>query len=143
MTIDNKPVRDPKTGRLLPGAHIRPLGLPATGGRKPSKKTIIKRFELAYPKAYDILMGKLFEMALQGDAESARYVIDRLKGRPKQAIDQTISGRIEISPDERKLAAIMRLELARLSLELVSEAPLQLESGIVLDNRKDKNPHSV
>jgi len=61
-------------------------------GRKPSVKTQAKRWEEANPGAYDELMQSLYEKALEGDRESAVYVIDRLKGKPRQQTDINIDG---------------------------------------------------
>lgn len=65
-----------------------PRGIPfekgreKTGGRKPSIKTQLKRFEDKHPEAYDKLMEILYEKGLEGSSLDAQYVVDRLKGKP-------------------------------------------------------------
>ena len=56
------------------------------GGRKPSIKTQLKRFEEKHPEAYDKLMEVLYDSGLDGHSLDAQYVIDRLKGKPTSKI---------------------------------------------------------
>ena len=87
-------------------------------GRKPSSKTLLKRWESNNPLAVAELMQVLYEAGITqrvitcpqckerieinsiGDTESAKYVIDRLKGRPHQSIDQRTSLNISLTADD-------------------------------------------
>ena len=67
-------------------------GHPPMGGRPKKKITIIKDFVKAHPYAVEELMNTLYEAGVKGDRESAMYIIDRLKGKPRAATDINISG---------------------------------------------------
>ena len=69
-------------------------------GRPPKASTTIKNFLKDHPNAYDKLMQVLYDKALSGDLVAAQYVIDRLKGRPHQSIDQRTRVQIDINKDE-------------------------------------------
>ena len=81
------------TGGKRPGA-----------GRKPTEKTVIKRFKEKYPEAYDVLMEMLYKKGKAGNTEAAQYVINREKGSPRQSIDQRIRGTVELSAVQRQVA---------------------------------------
>ena len=73
-------------------------------GRKPGIKTQARRWEEEHPNAYAELMDTLYARAqgrssiecpychesfrdpVIGDSESARYIIDRIKGKPKATV---------------------------------------------------------
>ena len=80
-------------------------------GRPKKIKAQVKDWIEAHPYAVAELMQVLYEQGIEGDREAATYIIDRVKGRPKQAIDQTVKGQILITPDMRALAAKEMLEL--------------------------------
>ncbi|KKL94512.1 hypothetical protein LCGC14_1863990 [marine sediment metagenome] len=80
-------------------------------GRPPKIKKQVKDWIQAHPYAVAELMQVLYEQGIDGDREAATYIIDRVKGRPKQAIDQTIKGQILITPDMRALAVREMLEV--------------------------------
>ena len=63
---------------------------------KKAKKTVIKEFIDKHPHAYDELMEILYKIAKDGDIDSAKYVLDRLKGRPHISIDSRLSGDIKL-----------------------------------------------
>ena len=67
-------------------------GHPPMGGRPKKKITIIKDFVKAHPYAVEELMNTLYEAGVKGDRESAMYIIDRLRGKPRSATDINISG---------------------------------------------------
>lgn len=68
-------------------------------GRKKSPATIrkeVKRdFETEYPNAYFELLLKEYGKGIQGNSQSAQYVMDRLRGRPSQMVT--------MPEDDRKL----------------------------------------
>lgn len=80
-------------------------------GRPKKVKTQVKDWIEAHPYAVAELMQVLYEEGIKGDREAATYIIDRVKGRPKQAIDTKVSGQILITPDMRALAAKELIEL--------------------------------
>ena len=74
-------------------------------GRIPKISTVAKRFQEKYPRAYDELMEVLYLRGLkEKHAESAQYVINRLKGSPKQQIDQRISGTVHLTALQNQAA---------------------------------------
>ena len=57
------------------------------GAGRPTKlKTQVKDFIKEYPTAVEELMVTLYELGIKGDIEAAKYVIDRIKGKPKSNI---------------------------------------------------------
>lgn len=52
-------------------------------GRPKKLKTQVKDFIKEHPYAVEALMNVLYEAGIKGDRESAIYVIDRIKGKPK------------------------------------------------------------
>jgi len=81
-------------------------GHPPMGGRPKKIKTQVKDFIKEHPYAVETLMKTLYDMGIEGDREAAVYIIDRIKGRPSQSIDQRITGQVTITPDMRKLAVM-------------------------------------
>ncbi len=77
------------------------------GGRPKKIQTLVKDFIKEYPQAVEQLMLTLYEQGINGDTEAAKYVIDRIKGKPRSNIG------IE---DETKdlLAATVYLKLCEL-----------------------------
>jgi len=55
-------------------------------GRNRKLKTQVKDFIKEYPQAVEALMKMLYERGIKGDVEAAKYVIDRIKGKPKATI---------------------------------------------------------
>ena len=51
-------------------------------GRNKTTKTQVKDFIKEYPQAVEALMTMLYERGIKGDVEAAKYVIDRIKGKP-------------------------------------------------------------
>jgi len=82
-----------------PGNKLSPGGPRPNSGRPKSRKTQLKDFETAYPNAYYDLMIILYENGIKGISEDAKYVIDRLKGKPKAVIDQR-NLNIDFTPDD-------------------------------------------
>ena len=56
-------------------------------GRPPKAKKQAKDWIEAHPYAVGALMQVLYEKGIDGDREAATYVIDRIKGKPKQQTD--------------------------------------------------------
>jgi len=75
MTEDNHFVNKKDT-KFQPGWKGGP-------GRPPKLKTQVKNFIKEHPYAVETLMTVLYEAGIKGDRESAIYVIDRIKGKPK------------------------------------------------------------
>ena len=90
-------------------------------GRPKSKKTQVKDWIQAHPYAVAELMQVLYEQGIEGDREAATYIIDRVKGRPKQAIDQKVTGQILITADMRAVAAREMLEVNAEETRLLKE----------------------
>ena len=67
------------------------------------------------------LLDILYQKGLNGDKDAAIYVIDRVLGRPRQAIDASIKGEILITPDMRVLAAREMLEIREEETKLLKE----------------------
>ena len=82
-----------------PGNKLSPGGPRPNSGRPKSRKTQLKDFETAYPNAYYDLMIILYENGIKGISEDAKYVIDRLKGKPKTIVDQR-NLNIDFTPDD-------------------------------------------
>ena len=82
------------------------------GGRPKKKSTIIKDFVKEHPYAVETLMNVLYGMGIKGDRESATYVIDRIKGKPKVTL-----GMDEEDREVLKAATVMKIfELVRQKL---------------------------
>ena len=97
-------------------------------GRKPSNATQRKRFLEKYPDAFEKLLEAEYKKGLQGNSDSAQYVMDRIAGRPHQSIDQRTKLSLELSGDELALA----IEEARNEeLKLLSAG---IDGGIALEN---------
>ena len=57
------------------------------GAGRPTKlRTQVKDFIKEYPQAVEALMKMLYERGIKGDVEAAKYVIDRIKGKPKATL---------------------------------------------------------
>ena len=69
-------------------------------GPKKGVKTQAIEFEKEHPTAVYDLLTTLYNKGLQGDKDSAIYVIDRLRGRPGNSTQLQIKGQITISPEE-------------------------------------------
>ncbi len=61
-------------------------------GRPKKKSTQVKDWIQAHPYAVSELMQALYEAGVEGDTESAKYVIDRIKGKPTAHTDITTDG---------------------------------------------------
>uniref|UniRef100_A0A6M3KZE7 Uncharacterized protein n=1 Tax=viral metagenome TaxID=1070528 RepID=A0A6M3KZE7_9ZZZZ len=89
-------------------------------GRPKKKSTIYKEFIKKHPMAYEEMLELLYNLAMnKTDREAAQYICDRLKGRPKQAIETT--GEIKLDPG--------KLLIAIQALRLDNPNVLQLEQG--------------
>ena len=84
-------------------------------GRPKKKITLIKDFVKANPYAVEVLMQTLYDLGIKGDRESAMYIIDRIKGKPKSSTDIKMEGIEKIGTgfvvELYKLMAQKRLEL--------------------------------
>ena len=94
-------------------------------GRPPKLKTQVKDFIKEYPQAVEELMVTLYELGIKGDIEAAKYVIDRIKGKPKATL-----GIAEEDRDLLKAATVVEFFklMDRHALESTRE-PLQIESN--------------
>ena len=88
------------------------------GGRPKKKSTIIKDFVREHPYAVETLMNVLYGMGIKGDRESATYVIDRIKGKPKVTL-----GMDEEDREVLKAATVMKI------FELVADRQKLLTEG--------------
>ena len=115
------------------------LGIPnPNAGRKPGRKTLIKRWDKDNPLAVAQLMEVLYQAGLEevgircphcnnkvvvsklADKDCAMYVVDRLRGRPRQEIDQRVKVlQLSVSGDD----------LARLQLQYEEAERLLLDGG--------------
>lgn len=92
-TSENLVMRDPKTGQLLPGSQLNPLGKP-----KGSKHLTTKLFEALQTmqkdgKSYsDLLVAKILNDAVAGKSDMVKLVINYIDGMPEQGIDLTTGG---------------------------------------------------
>lgn len=91
-------------GQFLKGHTLSKGGARPGSGRKPSNSTQRRRFLEKFPDAYEKLLEAEYKKGLQGNSDSAQYVMDRIAGRPHQSIDQRTKIRLELSADELALA---------------------------------------
>ena len=61
-------------------------GVREGAGRPKKLHTQVKDFVKEYPQAVEELMVTLYELGIKGDIEAAKYVIDRIKGKPKATL---------------------------------------------------------
>jgi len=61
-------------------------------GRPKKAKTQAKDWIKAHPYAVSTLMDVLYKEGIKGDIESAKYVVDRIQGKPKQQTDIDLTG---------------------------------------------------
>ncbi len=87
-------------------------------GRPPKLKTQVKDFFKEHPYAVETLMLTLYEKGIEGDRESAMYIIDRIKGKPKVTVG--------MDEEDKKLVSIATiLEFRR----LMDQERSQIEEG--------------
>ena len=87
-------------------------------GRPPKLKTQVKDFIKEHPYAVETLMTTLYEKGIEGDRESAMYIIDRIKGKPKATIG--------IAGEDKKLLTLATILEFR---KLIDSERLQLKEG--------------
>lgn len=107
---EEKPARD-EQGRFLPGYSGNPSGRPAGTSLTTILKDILEEpIELMdkdghrtgkVMPAKEAAMRKLLTMAMNGDRECLKYLIDRVDGRPLQLVTQNIdlAGDVNIVAD--------------------------------------------
>lgn len=61
-------------------------------GRPKKTKKQAKDWIKAHPYAVATLLDVLYQKGLDGDREAAMYVVDRIKGKPRQQTDIDVSG---------------------------------------------------
>lgn len=76
-----KTVDRDKNGRFIKGNHASP-------GRPPKEECVTDLLRETVDK--QALVNKLIELALNGDKAALTYCIDRLDGKPRETIDQTV-----------------------------------------------------
>lgn len=59
---------------------------------------------------YDALVAKIWDSALKGDVQIAKYLVDRIDGSPRQTIDQNINANIEEEKTTKLQNDIARLK---------------------------------
>lgn len=79
----------------------------------------------------------MIEKAEGGDREALIYLIDRLVGRPKQAIDNRMSFEWEVTPDERMQKLMEVEEQARAMLAPWREVDTQSTTNEQADNAQE------
>ena len=97
-------------------------------GRTPSIKTQVKDFIKEHPYAVETLMTVLYEAGIKGDRESAIYVIDRIKGKPK----------VTMGMDEEDRGLLKTATVVEF-LKLVRKETLQLREGYNAIQREGLN----
>ena len=88
-------------------------------GRPPKPKKQAKDWIEAHPYAYAQLLQVLYNKGMDGDRESAMYVCDRIKGKPKQQTDIELTGAGDIGAEM----------LVRLLEQIQLRRTLQLTGG--------------
>lgn len=86
-------------------------------GRPKKTKTQVKDFIKAYPYAVETLMQTLYKKGIKGDIEAAKYVVDRIQGKPKAQTD------IKIDADQIGVGMITQI------YKLMSDRQKLLEGG--------------
>ena len=66
-------------------------------GRPKKIKSQVKDWIKDHPFAVSELMEALYDAGIKGDTESAQYVIDRIKGKPKQQTVVELEGADQLS----------------------------------------------
>jgi len=103
-------------------------------GRKPSQTTQRKRFLEKYPDAFEKLLEAEYKKGLQGNSDSAQYVMDRIAGRPHQSIDQRTKLTLDLTGDDLALAIEEAMQEEALLLGPGGTKPLpRLENALDLD----------
>ncbi|KKN09085.1 hypothetical protein LCGC14_1049960 [marine sediment metagenome] len=83
-------------------------------GRPKKIKSQVKDWIQEHPYAVAELMQALYEAGIEGDTESAKYVIDRIKGKPTAHTDITSDGEalgVGVVTRINELMAVRRREL--------------------------------
>ena len=95
-------------------------------GRKPGVKTQAIEFEKTYPNAVYDLLTTLYNKGLDGDKDSAIYVIDRLRGRPSSSTDLRIKGQFTVSPEEYKQIGTEIYEIRNKEAQFITDNATKL-----------------
>ena len=98
-------------------------GIREGAGRPKKLHTQVKDFVKEYPQAVEELMVTLYELGIKGDIEAAKYVIDRIKGKPKATLG--------IAEEDRDMVtAALYVEFCKYQDRLQStREPLYIESN--------------
>lgn len=119
-------------GKFLPGHKYSKGGTLGNKGGQPKKpETQLRDWEKEHPNAYAQLMDFLLECVDVGkDVESAKYLIDRLKGRPHISLDARTTLQVSITAedlakDDELLEAKESKLMASVSIPLLSASQSQ------------------
>ncbi len=82
------------------GHKLAPGGKREGSGRKPSTTTITRNFLEEHPDVEVEMLTVLYDKAIkQSSSEAADKILDRIKGKPKQQIDQR-NLNVDFTPDD-------------------------------------------
>ena len=96
-------------------------GVKGRSGRKPNLKTVLDKALLMIDADIEGIIGTLIKKALDGDRDSAIYLLDRRLGRPRQEIDQRVSAIVKMTPEEYETVT---------RIAMVEEGAMLLGTGI-------------
>jgi len=95
-------------------------GVKGRSGRRKKLTTQYDEWIKDNPVKVATLLDILYQKGLNGDKDAAIYVIDRILGRPKQAVDIKARGQILITADMRAMAAREMLEIREEETKLLT-----------------------
>jgi hypothetical protein len=86
---------------FVKGQSGNPQGRPRSGQALTDiiRKELSKKNTAGIPKKKAVAL-KLIDLALEGDVAALRYLIDRLDGKPKETVDNNLSGGLVIGDVE-------------------------------------------
>jgi len=96
-------------------------------GRPKKAKAQAKDWAEAHPYAVAELMQVLYDEGIRGDIDSAKYVIDRIRGKPKISVDSRVKHELELTAED--IWAIRQLSERENEAFISQTSPLQLEGG--------------
>lgn len=85
-------------GRFLPGVSGNPAGRGSTPSLVSALRAELDEREASGRPALRAIAGRLVEMALAGDIRAIREVLDRLDGKPRQAVEFDGGAKFELLP---------------------------------------------
>jgi len=109
-------------------------------GRPPKPKKQAKDWIEAHPYAYAQLLQVLYNKGMDGDRESAMYVCDRIKGKPKQQTDIELTGAGDIGA-EMLVRLLEQIQLRR-TLQLTGGDNAVQRQGITEGSSQEGSPEA-